>query len=258
MKIPLFLTFVWTLAAAALSAAELPSAAPREELNDAAGEGKALVAELISRAPSQNTQTYGSLKIQRDEQRFDVPVSMAIKTNETGLWQNIYQTQAAPSIPSQILIIRHGANTTNAYFYAVNSAAAAEPPKPKLLGTEELYQSFAGSDFWFADLGLEFLHWPGQKLVKKEMRKGRSCRVVESINPSPGSKGYARVLSWIDFETGGLIRAEAYDRAGRQVKEFSIQKMKKVNGVWRLKQMEILNLLQDSRTLLEFDLEIPE
>ena len=38
---------------------------------------------------------------------------------------------------------------------------------------------------------------------------------------APGS--YARVLSWIDFETSGIILAEAYDQNGKLLKEFSIQ-----------------------------------
>ena len=47
---------------------------------------------------------------------------------------------------------------------------------------------FAGSDFWIADLGLEFFHWPEQKVLKKEFRRNCSCVVLESTNPNPAAK----------------------------------------------------------------------
>ncbi|MGV3773051.1 MAG: outer membrane lipoprotein-sorting protein [Verrucomicrobiales bacterium] len=234
-------------------------AAERGAYKDTTGEGKQMMKVLASSAPSQNSQLFGLLKIKRDDKSFEVPVSMNVITNENGTWQNIYQTQAASGVPAQILVIRHAPEAPNAYFYAVKTnTAATEPPPPMPVKGDDLYKPFAESDFWFVDLGLEFYHWPDHQIVKKEMRKGRSCRVVESINPDPKKFGYARVLSWIDYETGGLIRAEAYNAQNEMVKEFSIQKMKKVRGVWQLKQMEILHSNNDSRTLLDFDLEISE
>ena len=106
-----------------------------------------------------------------------------------------------------------------------------------------------------ADLGLEFLHWPEQRLVKNEMRRGRSCKVLESTNPQPGKGAYSRVRSWIDSESAQLIRAEAYDSENRLLKEFSVGSVKKVRGRWELKDMEIRNEQTDSLTRLEFDLD---
>jgi hypothetical protein len=80
---------------------------------------------------------------------------------------------------------------------------------------------FAGTDFWLADLGMEFLHWPSSALLRKEMRRGRSCKVLESTNPQLGKGAYGRVRSWIDSESAQLIRAEAYDSENRLLKEFS-------------------------------------
>ena len=79
---------------------------------------------------------------------------------------------------------------------------------------------FAGSDFWIADLGLEFFHWPEQKILKKEFRRGRGCMVLESTNPNPSTNGYSRVDSWIDKESGGIVQAKAYDAKGKLLKEF--------------------------------------
>ena len=114
---------------------------------------------------------------------------------------------------------------------------------------------FAGSDFWIADLGLEFFHWPEQKILKPyEMRRGRACHVLESTNPNPSPNGYSRVVSWIDNETLGIVQAEAYDAKGELLKEFYPKSFKKVNGQWELQEMEIRNDRTGSRTRLEFEL----
>ena len=115
---------------------------------------------------------------------------------------------------------------------------------------------FAGSDFWLCDLGLEFFHWPDQKILPNptSLTRGRSYSLLESTNPDPGTNGYSRVRSWIDKETGGILKAEAYDARGKLLKEFSPKSFKKVNGQWQLQEMEIDNVQTGSRTRLEFDL----
>jgi hypothetical protein len=113
---------------------------------------------------------------------------------------------------------------------------------------------FANSDFWLADLGLEFFQWPSQFLIQKEMRRGRSCKMLESVNPNAHPGGYARVVSWIDNESNGIVHAEAYDIAGKRLKEFDPKDFKKVNGQWQLQEMEIRNVQSGSTTRIEFDL----
>jgi hypothetical protein len=113
---------------------------------------------------------------------------------------------------------------------------------------------FAGSDFWLADLGLEFLHWPGQKILRGDTARGRLCKVLESTNPNPSPNGYSRVLSWIDNETPGIVEAKAYDAQNKLLKEFYPKDIKKVNGQWQVGSMEIDNDQTRSRTWLEFNL----
>ena len=116
---------------------------------------------------------------------------------------------------------------------------------------------FAGSDFWLADLGLEFFHWPQQKILPKtiNLKRGRAYTLLESTNPNPSTNGYSHVLSWIDQETGGILQAEAYDAQGKLLKEFEPGSFQKdVNGQRQLQEMDIRNVQTGSRTRLEFDL----
>ena len=128
-----------------------------------------------------------------------------------------------------------------------------ENGEPRALTGSETMIPFAGSDFWVADLGLEFFHWPEQRVLRKEMRRGQSCNVLESVNPA-GAGAYARVMSWIDIDTGGIIYAEAYDPRGKLLKEFEPKSVKKVRGEWQLQEMEMENRQTGSRTWIEFDL----
>jgi hypothetical protein len=114
---------------------------------------------------------------------------------------------------------------------------------------------FAGSDFWACDLGLDFLHWPNQRVPRHEFRSSVSCWVLESSTPNPAPGGYARVVSWVTVEYGeALIHAEAYDKAGKRMKEFSIGSLEKVNGQRELKNMKIRNVRTGQETELKFEL----
>jgi len=117
-----------------------------------------------------------------------------------------------------------------------------------------LDQPFAGSDFWLMDLGLEFLHWPGQFVLRKELRSSTACTVLESVNPNPAALGYTRVISWVDIDSGGLVFAEAYDARGLLLKEFAPKKLQKVDGQYQLREMEMRNVQTGSRTRIEFEL----
>ncbi|HSY10064.1 MAG TPA: outer membrane lipoprotein-sorting protein [Candidatus Dormibacteraeota bacterium] len=167
-------------------------------------------------------------------------------------WCARYETASSNRV---LLIVIHEAEKPNHY-------ALFEGP-PKLgeavdrIGTDlpnsKIMTPFANSDFWIADLGLEFFHWPEQKILKHDMKRGRSCQVLESANPNPSTNGYSRVVSWIDNETLGIVHAEAYDLKNKLLKEFDPKSFKKVNGQWELQEMEIRNDQTGSRTRLEFD-----
>src|SRR5205085_7307320 len=136
--------------------------------------------------------------------------------------RDVYETKQTEFGPAQRLTIEHPDDKPVVYKVetaADNNTSSQETPsrQPK---SDPV--SFANSDFWIVDFGLEFLRWPEQRMLKKEMRKGRSCKVIESVNPSPEKIGYSKVHSWIDSETGGLIRAESFDWEGKLLKEFSV------------------------------------
>jgi hypothetical protein len=115
--------------------------------------------------------------------------------------------------------------------------------------------SIGESDFWIVDLGLDFLHWPDQRIFQSKIkrRKGVACKLLESSRPTRSLSGYYKVRSWISIENGGIVYAEAFDINDRKMKVFEVAGVEKIEGVWYLKGLRIRNLRDKSMSVLEFD-----
>lgn len=251
-----FLGAVATLLGAyRLPAASVPAPAPASRPSPEE-EGRQLAADLRRSPPALSTA--GTLRRRDTGGRWlpALPVQLEIRGSDEA-WESFYRVFAPSGALLETLSVSHNVSQSNQYRFR-RSGEANPGATDQILEGNATAVPFAGSDFWLCDLGLEFLHWPGQRIVRTEMRKGRSCRVLESLNPDPAPGAYARVLSWVDLESGGLLRAEAFDSEGRQRKEFNIGSLRKINGRFQLKSMEIRDARTDTRTRLEFELEIGE
>jgi hypothetical protein len=240
-------------------------------LSDAEIQGHQLAQQLCEARPVENFTNTGILQIRGGNgNRTNIPVKFKVIVTADD-WRSVYeiiQTNVfvtGESYPTlEKLFISHNESQTNNYRDEIYTgdifATRGHRHTTGVIGMRsgnELNQSFAGSDFWLCDLGLEFFHWPAQKVLPKttNLKRGRDYTLLESTNPNPATNGYSRVLSWIDKETGGILAAEAYDYNGRLLKEFAPKSFKKVNGQWELQEMEIDNGQTGSRTRLEFDLQ---
>lgn len=224
------------------AAASTPAASP---ILDPVKEGQELAAKLRSAAPEDSSEFSGVLEITAKDgrQRFIPLVSKIIITSTN--WQVVYQSTPTNGAPAETLTILHTPGQPNRYTLAIGAKPAAAAP---------LTQAFAGSDFWLLDLGLEFFHWPQQRALRAEMSRSRPVRVLESVTPRPVPDGYARVLSWIDNETGGILQAEAYDPQNKLLKKFKLGSFQKIQGQWQLRDMTIRNVRTGQQTGLKFDL----
>ncbi len=221
---------------------------------NAEADGQALVAELLAQRPAQNFTNQGLLSIRPPKgagpRRF-VPVQFRILTRGDS-WTSIYETAPTNGEPCVRLSVARLPAGGNEYRLAQATNAAGLDDAGKVLAGDETMTPFAGSDFWSADLGLEFLHWPTQRLLKKEMKRGQSCNVLESRAPASRTNGYVRVMSWLDIDSGGVMYAEGFDASGKLLKEFAPKGVTKVQGRWELEEMEIINRQTGSRTRIQF------
>jgi hypothetical protein len=214
-------------------------------LSDAEIQGRQLAQKLLEQNPATNFTQNGVLKI-RDKEGNTTNIPVSFKTQVAGeIWKVAYYES------NNCWIIIHQNGQENQYVFTESNFLWGSRSFLHLNGNETM-TPFVDSDFWVADLGLEFFHWPEQNVLRKENRRSRGCEVLESTNPNPSTNGYSRVVSWIDEESGGIVHAEAYDFKNKLLKEFDPKSFKKVNGQWELQEMEIDNVQTGSRTRLEF------
>jgi hypothetical protein len=245
----------WVLLCAGFAA----QAQPDPALSGAELEGRALAQKILAQRPADNFTNTGTLEIRGDGPTAKIPLRVQTSLTESN-WQMIYSTEIPADDPLARagyngLIIVHAENQPNEYLARNVDRPPGGTNRFSTLPARELFEPFAGSDFWCCDLGLEFFHWPQQKVVKKGVHRSCGCTALESINPSPASNGYSRVVCWIDNDSLGIVDAYAYDASGRELKNFYPKELVKKNGQYQVGSMVMINRQTGSRTLLEFDLE---
>ena len=220
--------------------------------------GAELAARVRSSAPTVSTELTGVLQVRKKNNALirSLPVHSRVEPG-TNQWQVSYEIQSTPTngiLGERLLILRSSA-TPGIYLFSRDSASSAGSPTnlPTPVDFADLGTALGGTEFCFGDLGLEFLHWPTQRVLTNEMRGGRSCRVLESTTSTPWAGGYSRVVAWVDVETDGILMAHAYDANGTWSKEFSVGRVKKVEGRWELQSMKMKNVRTGQSTELEFN-----
>ena len=169
------------------------------DLTDVEIQGRQLARQILEQKPATNYSQTGVLKIRDAKGTHNIPLRFQTSITPT-IWSTTYET--TPESNQVSLVVIHETGKANQYkIYAGPPLALT---LPKFLTGNETMIPFAGSDFWIADLGLEFFHWPEQKILKKEFRRNCSCMVLESTNPNPSPDGYSRVESWIDEKSYGI------------------------------------------------------
>jgi hypothetical protein len=223
-------------------------------------DGRAIVTEMLAQRPPQDLTNSGTLTIRDSEgKEHSVPIRFDLvrtATNTIGIYQTLSPAAACK------LTVTHAPGQPNQYELDAGSASGGSAT-PKNLSGNDTMAPFAGSDFWVADLGLEFLQWPDQFLLKKELRQSQSCDVIESVNPHPAPGAYARVVSWLDIKAEGtgmapIVHADAYDASGKLMKMFDPTELKKVNGQYLVTEMEMRNRVAGTRTRLRLNPPPPE
>ena len=212
--------------------------------------GRALAGELRQHRPSEGFTNSARLKLRDPSgKRTAVPVAITTRVSSNG-WTVNYAAEPGAGRPGETLTIFYSESGPPRYEMSRKDPSGTPLP-PTAMAAGEAFAPFAGTGFWIADLGREFLHWPEQRLLRREPHSGRMCSVLESTNPSTG--GYARVVSWIDAEYHGILGAEAYDASGKLLKSFATGSIVRHGENYVLKDIKIMDRKTSVLTELEFE-----
>jgi hypothetical protein len=241
-------------AAAILFLAFTAAAQTSNGLSPAEIQGRQLASELLLETPVTNLTQTGVLRIRNSQGTTNIPVTFETEI-APAFWRLIYCATPSdnPKKPDYLIII-HQIGQPNQYYLRKGAETIRGTQTLTNMTQSQIMSPFARSDFWIADLGLEFFHWPDQKVTGHESRRMRDCTVLESHNPNLSAGGYFRVVTWIDKQTLAIIHAEAYDANDKLLKVFDPKSVKKVNGQWQLEDIEIRNVQTHSRTWIRFNL----
>lgn len=222
----------------------------------AADKGRALSMAVRAQRPAGPTFSRGTLKLRTgDGRRISVPVEVRVELG-SNTWSTVYRANFADGRRETLTVVNP--DDAPPHFILHRAAGDGNVTEVRPQRPDEMFAPFAGTDFWFVDLGMVFLHWPEQRWLGRETRRTRTCNMLESVNPDPVAGTYRRVVTWIDEQTGGIVRAEAYDLQNRVLKEFSPGSFARVGSRYELRDMEIGNRPADSRTTLVFEVDDPQ
>ena len=213
------------------------------QAKDPLPDGSQLARTIRELVPEKNVEIRAAMEvIVREGKRLKTDVVIQVEKLGQAEWQTTYTAKRDEEI-SEYWRVHHEIGQPNRY-----------EKKSGLAKRAEIYSSLAGSSFFIADLGMDFLHWPSQVVLKTQRRKSRLCYVLESRNLKPGKGEYHRVVSWVDKKSGGILLADIYSGEAKPVKRFAVKGLTKKNGQWQVDEMEMRDTKTGTRSRLHFHL----
>ena len=112
-----------------------------------------------------------------------------------------------------------------------------------------------GTDMTWMDLTLDFLWWKEVRFddtPRGESHNGRDCDILVTVPPSP-IPGCSAVRVWVDRQLRCVMQAQQLDPQGNPVRKMWVQRVKKMDDRWMIRDMEIETLNSGHRTRLSVD-----
>jgi len=111
-----------------------------------------------------------------------------------------------------------------------------------------IHQAINGLGMAWSDLMFAYLWWPDPVSVERVERKARGCIIVDLIKPAADEAPYEKVRLWVDEKEYFVIQASAYNEKNELIKEIEGKSLKKFNGNWMIKNIEITTFPDKTKT----------
>jgi hypothetical protein len=87
-------------------------------------------------------------------------------------------------------------------------------------------------------------------ILQRGQYKGRPVAVIESVPTAKRLKStrYGKVRTWVDTERFISLKIQMFDKRGNAIKQVSVSKIEKINGIWLARSMTFKNLVSQRLT----------
>lgn len=125
--------------------------------------------------------------------------------------------------------------------------------------------SLFGSEFTTEDQDTGKLEEYEITILEESTESGREVWVIDAVPNAERARKtrYARTVQYIDKERFVVLRADMYDRQGREIKRLMASRVEQINGVWTARSLTMMNLVANrlsNMAILEINsgIEVPE
>ena len=129
------------------------------------------------------------------------------------------------------------------------------------IASHQKKQSANGSDFSYEDMSMSDNRKDyNYRLIGEDKKTNKDCYKLE-FKAKDDDNTYSKFYIWIEKSNFLIIAGEFYDEDGELWKQLSIRDIKKIGKYWTAGEIEMKNLLKDSKTVIkitkiEYDINI--
>lgn len=121
------------------------------------------------------------------------------------------------------------------------------------VNNETRKQPFLGSDFYIYDMVRPEFDAYNYAFVGEEDVGGRHCKLVESLPKAPADELYGKTITAIDPADALVLRTQFFDKQGKLLKVWTIEKLEKIDGNWTPLVQKMKNLQDHHESQLQLN-----
>jgi outer membrane lipoprotein-sorting protein len=121
------------------------------------------------------------------------------------------------------------------------------------VNNETRKQPFLGSDFYIYDMVRPEFDAYNYALVGEDDVGGRHCKLVESVPKAPQEDLYGKTITAIDPADALVLRTQFFDKQGKLLKVWTIEKLEKIDGNWTPLVQKMKNLQDNHESQLQLN-----
>ena len=110
---------------------------------------------------------------------------------------------------------------------------------------------FVNTDFTYEDMERRRVEDYAHTISGEEKKQGRDCWILESRPKAKAESQYSLVKSWVAKGIYVPVFIEYYNKKRKLIKEYSVAKLGKIQGIWTEIEVVMIDLNREHRTLIK-------